>query len=486
MTTRGTLGAVLLVALVAACVPVTGPTDEATPLGTAPPLVVVSGVPTDPTSIVGAITGAGLRDDLDALAAVSSASLGYRALGAGGYETAADLVADELRALGWRVHDDPFTTPLFSDPGDAELVVGDRTFGAADIRPLIFAPGGEVQGPVVALDWDGTATEPTGPGCSVADYGALPTDAIVLVRPGPCRRRDAIIAAQQAGGVGFVAGYPWAETDAVLRPTLIEPDGIMIPAVGASRTVGDELAAAAKGNTSVRLTSHAETVDGPTRSIIAELPGTDTDTVVMLGAHLDSVIDGPGINDNGSGVAALLAIARALDGRRPRSTIRLGFWAAEEVGLHGSAHYVDGLSGSERAAIVAYLNADMVASPNGYAGVYREPGAQPGSAALSDLLWAAVQRAGATPVAVDIGGGSDHATFGRAGIVTGGVFSGANEIVSTDQAASSDAVAGQPADACYHQACDDGSKLDLDLARRLTAALADVAVSLAEDPTQID
>ena len=95
----------------------------------------------------------------------------------------------------------------------------------------------------------------------------------------------------------------------------------------------------------------------------------------MLGAHLDSVVDGPGINDNGSGVAALLELARALGGSRPGATIRLAFWSAEELGLHGSSRYVAGLSDEERDGILVYLNADMVASPNGFAGVYDEHGA---------------------------------------------------------------------------------------------------------------
>ena len=216
-----------------------------------------------------------------------------------------------------------------------------------------------------------------------------------------------------------------------------------------------------------------------TRSIIADLAGSDPNRVVMLGAHLDSVVDGPGINDNGSGVAALLELAEAIRGSVPGATIRLAFWGGEELGLRGSSDYVRNLSADERRRIVAYLNADMLASPNGIAGVYDEPRAADGSNAVRDLLMAAVERDGGAAEPVDIGGGSDHQAFVAAGIPTGGVFSGANEVISASQARRSGATAEQPADPCYHQPCDDGTALDLRLGRQLAAALADVVAQLA-------
>jgi aminopeptidase Y len=332
------------------------------------------------------------------------------------------------------------------------------------------------------IDWDPTAREPTGRGCSAADYTDLPARAIVLVRPGPCIRRDAIIAAQAAGAAAFVAGYPSADSGKVLRPTLLEPTGIEIPAIAATRPAAEALAGAGASGASVRLVADARIGSAPTRSIIAELPGSEPDTVVMLGAHLDSVIDGPGINDNGSGVAALLEIARALRESHPRATIRLAFWSDEETGLHGSSHYVNGLSTTDRDALLVYLNADMLASPNGFAGVYEEAPATGGAETVSDLIAAAVGRAGGVAVRVP-GGASDHLRFDQAGIPIGGVFSGANEILTAEQAVASGATAGSPADPCYHQACDDGSKVNLRLARILATALADVAVGLSNDPT---
>ena len=88
-------------------------------------------------------------------------------------------------------------------------------------------------------------------------------------------------------------------------------------------------------------------------NVIAELEGKNDDNVVMAGAHLDSVIEGPGINDNGSGSAALLETALMMAKVKPENTVRFAWWAGEEQGLVGSADYVAGLSQAERDRIAA-------------------------------------------------------------------------------------------------------------------------------------
>lgn len=438
--------------------------------------------PPDARSVSATITEDGLRSGLVMLADVTDASNGYRSLGSPGYAAAVEAVATSLRASGWTVSDDAFTAPTFTDDGGSSLEADGQRFGEDDIRPLIFAPAGDVTGPVVALDWLPGAAARDGKGCRTADFGELPDGAVVLVRPGPCFRRDQVLAAQAAGAAAFVAGYGGAPSGAAPRATLVDPGGLTIPAIGATGRAADALASVAEAGGVARVTTAGRTAEAATRSIIAELPGSEPSSVVMLGAHLDSVLDGPGLNDDGSGVAALLAIARALQGTRPRASVRLAFWSGEELGLLGSSHYVAELTEAERARVVAYLNADMIGSPNGYAGVYYETDAPPGSAALGALLDAAVERAGGVPVDVAIGASSDHVAFEQAGIPIGGLFSGAGEAVTQVQATSSGAAAGQPADACYHQACDGLENVDLSLARQLTTALADVAVRLAATP----
>ena len=148
-----------------------------------------------------------------------------------------------------------------------------------------------------------------------------------------------------------------------IRGTLGSP-GAEVPAVFASFATGRRLAGAEGGR--VRVTVRATSERRSTANVVADLSGGGGQDVVMAGAHLDSVTDGPGINDNGSGVAALLESAEAMaaaPGERRRA-LRFAFWGAEELGLIGSRRYLRRLERKERQRIVSYLNLDMVGSPN--------------------------------------------------------------------------------------------------------------------------
>ncbi len=184
----------------------------------------------------------------------------------------------------------------------------------------------------------------------------------------------------------------------------------------------------------------------------------------MMGAHLDSVHDGPGINDNGSGTAAVLEIARLLAGSEHPATLRFALWAGEELGLYGSGSYVQGLNSSERRAIAAYLNLDMLGSPNGVPFVYRDAAAAPGSKAIGDFLAGWLEANGNGAEFEDLGGGSDHYFFEQAGIPTGGIFSGATEVKTSAQASAYGGRADEPMDACYHLACDTPDNVDVERA----------------------
>jgi hypothetical protein len=434
----------------------------------------------DARAVAASITELGLRARIQELAQATTGSDRFRAVGSPGYDASAALVETQLAEAGWSVFPDAFDDVAFIDDGGSFLQVGDRIYGVDDIRPLTFAPTGDVEGPVVPLV--ASATEATGNGCLAADYGAVPVDAIVLVGPGDCLRRDQVLAAQEAGAGAFVAVSPDWPPDVVLRPTLLDPRGLTIPAASASHEAAEALLVAGSDGVAARLVSTAETAAIPTRTVLAELAGSLEGPVVMLGAHLDSVPDGPGINDNGSGVAALVEIARALRGTRPQATIRMAFWSGEELGLRGSLRYVAALSQEQIDDILLYVNVDMIASPNGFAGVYDEPNAAAGSSQASRLLGARVTSNGGTPVWVDLHNGSDHYGFVQAGVPTAGVFSGHLDAVSPEQAAANGSTTGQPADACYHQSCDDQENLDLGLARVLAASLAEFTVRVANDP----
>ncbi|HEY5629802.1 MAG TPA: M20/M25/M40 family metallo-hydrolase [Candidatus Limnocylindrales bacterium] len=433
----------------------------------------------NPETVATAITEAGLARRLAELEAITREADGYRSLGSAGYARAVGYLKSELGALGWTVSTDAFGADVFAPGVGGSLVAGTSTFDGDTMRPLRFAPGGTAEGPLAALGW---SPGPASAGCAAKDYASLPAKAVVVVRAHwECTVRDEVIAAQEAGVAAFIAADAVPPSDVVPMIDLQTPAGLRIPAAAVSWNTALLLVGQAEQRVRARLETHAVTRTVPTESVIADLPGVDASRVLIVGAHLDSSPYGPGLNDDGSGVAALLELARALGGTRPRVGIRLAFWAAEENGLSGSGHYLGALGLSGLRSIVAYLNADMIGAANGYVGVYADPSAPPGSSSIATLIAAAIQRHGGAFVDVDMTGTSDHWVFEQAGIPTGGVFGGAGDRVTAAEATTQGANAGQPADACYHTRCDTSANVRLPLARLLAAALADAAVRLAED-----
>ncbi|GAB3301221.1 M28 family metallopeptidase [Parasphingorhabdus pacifica] len=225
---------------------------------------------------------------------------------------------------------------------------------------------------------------------------------------------------------------------------------------------------------------------GTTYNLIAESPAGDAENVVMIGAHLDSVSVGPGINDNGTGTAAVLeaALNHAESGAEPANKLRFAFWGAEEDGLVGSSHYVDALDVTERQNIALYLNFDMVGSPNaGYFtydgddsdGEGAGPGPE-GSAEIEQSLNDAFGAAGIETEGTDFDGRSDYGPFIEVGIPAGGTFTGAEGTKSTEQAQKWGGQAGEAFDPCYHRACDTVENVNAE-ALELNANVIDEAVS---------
>jgi aminopeptidase S len=192
-------------------------------------------------------------------------------------------------------------------------------------------------------------------------------------------------------------------------------------------------------------------------NLIADWPGGDTNQVVMAGSHLDSVSSGPGINDNGSGSAAVLetALTVARTGYRPAKHLRFAWWGAEELGLVGSRYYVSSLSSTNRSRISGYLNFDMIGSPNPGYFVYDD---DPAIEKTFKDFYAGLGVP--TEIETEGDGRSDHAPFKNAGVPVGGVFSGADYIKTSAQAAKWGGTAGRAFDRCYHSSCDTTANID--------------------------
>ncbi|HEX9087228.1 MAG TPA: M20/M25/M40 family metallo-hydrolase [Arthrobacter sp.] len=224
-------------------------------------------------------------------------------------------------------------------------------------------------------------------------------------------------------------------------------------------------------------------------NILADTGGSAENTVVV-GGHLDSVRKGPGINDNGSGVAAIIETARWMkeSGITPANRVRFAFWGGEEDGLYGSQHYVDELGSAGKAQTAANLNVDMLASPNGVRSIHDGDGSDfghagpTGSKQIEDVFFRFFQENSLPAETTPFDGGSDYDAFLQAGIPGGGLFSGDVEKKTKAQVQSFGGVAGKTLDSCYHQACDTISNTDADLLKEMSGALAYAAATYALAP----
>jgi Zn-dependent M28 family amino/carboxypeptidase len=225
-----------------------------------------------------------------------------------------------------------------------------------------------------------------------------------------------------------------------------------------------------------------------TTNVIADYPGGRMDRTVVVGAHLDSVAEGPGINDNGSGSAGILEIALQMSklNIKPTNHVRFAFWGAEEEGLHGSTFYVNQLSARERKEIAVNLNFDMIGSPNFVRFVYDGDGSAfgtsgpSGSGTVEKVFNDYFASQGLQTEPTEFDGRSDDAAFINAGIPAGGLFSGAEDIKTTREAAIYGGTGGVAYDSCYHQACDDIKNLNTTALEQLADGAAHATLALAQ------
>jgi hypothetical protein len=382
----------------------------------------------------GPIAEADIREHLAALQRIARRNRNTRAAGRPGDRETSDYIARRLRAAGWKVRFQAVSFPFFQILGRPEVQGLAR---GRDFSVLRYSGSGAVTGRVTAID-DRACTE--------AALAPVRRGDVAVVARGTCTFRVKARNAQRAGAAALVVVD--REATRPVSATLGDPDATDIPVVAVSAAAGARLARA-QGRVTLRVQTRSQR--RRSRNVLAETPGAAPDgRFVMAGAHLDSVPAGPGINDNGSGIAALLEVAERLAGR---PGLRLGFWAAEELGLHGSRRYVRGLSATQRRQLIAYLNLDMVGSPRPRPQVYD----------TDNDAERALRRAFAGPEQeIRLGGASDHAAFQRAGIPVGGLFTGA----------------GRRADPCYHRRCDDLDNVDLAMNAKMARAAQDAMVAL--------
>ncbi|MGZ8801155.1 MAG: M28 family metallopeptidase [Mycobacterium sp.] len=386
-----------------------------------------------------------------------------RALGTPGYDASVDYVVNALRDKGFDVQTPEFEVRLPWADEPSLTVAGD----SVPAKPMEYTIGTEsegVAGPLVPARVEDT------PGCTASDYDGLPVEgAVVLVDRGSCPFGAKQAVAAERGAVALIVANN--EEGDEMGGTLGEGTEVKVPVISVTKAAGAQLRGQQGAPVAIKLNAGVRVEK--TRNVIAQTKTGSTTDVVMVGGHLDSVAEGPGINDNASGVAAVLATALQL-GSSPQvnNAVRFGFWGSEEFGLLGSSNYLESLNVDALKDIALYLNFDMLGSPNpGYftydgdqstrpdarEGVPRVP---EGSAGIERTFVAYLDGAGKPAEDTSFDGRSDYDGFTKSGVPAGGLFSGAEAKMSVEQAEVWGGQADEPFDPNYHKATDTLDRVD--------------------------
>ncbi|MGB5113290.1 MAG: M28 family peptidase [Mycobacterium sp.] len=381
--------------------------------------------PTDPArDLAGKVNADAIFAHLEELNGIATANQGNRAVGTPGYEATVNYVAGMLRESGFEVSTPEFDWLKMGDPGKPTLEIAGRRYPVTQASPLAPTPRGGVSG---------RSLRPRKPaGCAAADYGDV-HGALAIVDDTGCSVVVKQNAAVAKGAVGLLV------VSAGRAKGLFEPgyyQKLTLPVA----VIDDNTDAALRRTTApVRLRLDGEASVAKSRNVIAQTTTGDIANVVVAGANLDSAPRSPGINDNGTGVAALLTIAGEL-GPAPEvgNAVRFAFWGSEIVGAAG--RYVSGLDDGQLDDIAAYLDADMLGSQN--AGYFTYDGDQSaqtsqapeGSAGIERTLAGYLNLAGIRPADIPLDTSSDYGPFLAAGVPVGGLTTGSTQQKTAVQA----------------------------------------------------
>lgn len=379
-----------------------------------------------------AVSTARMRQHLAALQRIADAHDGTRVSASPGYAASVRYVRDALAAAGFKPNVIPFPFTSYRERRELarQLTPVERAIRVEAIDYSPSTPTGGLRGRVAAAD----------SGCEPGDFAGT-RGRIAIASRGVC---FIFQKAQNAAAAGAIALLVFNPEPGPIDATLGDPNASRIPVAAVEAPVARSLLSANGASVSLELTTEKRRTTS--QNVIASTH--ERGPVLLVGAHLDSVLAGPGINDNGSGVAALLEIARVVRARAQGLAVRFAFWGAEEFGLIGSRAYADGV---DRSQLVGYLNFDMLGTRGGSAGVYK--------GRFAKRMLAYFTQRGLSAEIVDLAGRSDHFPFEQIGVPTGGLFAGVNS--------------------CYHARCDRLAGVDMTLLKQLASAAAFGIASIA-------
>ena len=411
------------------------------------------------------VTLEGVREHQAAFQAIANANGGTRAAGTPGYTDSVEYVVDRLEAAGWDVTLDEFPFIFIGPSTLQQLTPVNATYETGAFTGSGY---GTVTGSVIPVDINLVPPRASTSGCEAADFAGLnfsgPSD-IALIQRGTCTFAVKAVNAQAAGAeavIIFNQGNDPTREGLIVGTLIPGGEGVTIPVVGGSFANGEALS---QPGSTARVTVPAPE-SRPQVNVIAEKASTrplGKDNVVMAGAHLDSVQAGPGINDNGSGSAALLEVAEQLatSSRRTRSASRGG--APRRRACSARPRTSTASARPRRTEIALYLNFDMIGSPNYIFMVYDgDESSFPAPVPIPD---GSIADRGLVRVLLHLGrravrrrefsGRSDYQAFILNDIPAGGLFTGAEERQDgASRRRSGAAPRAQQFDPCYHLACD--------------------------------
>ncbi|RGP59758.1 hypothetical protein FSPOR_11103 [Fusarium sporotrichioides] len=424
-------------------------------------------LPTTPRAMNKKLTISSLDNSLQKLYNIALDNNNSRAFGLPGYKASLDFV------LGRLSHGDQFDisvqpfTHLFSQTRKIALTgpEGEKVDAVSlqynHATPL---PGG-VTAPLVLIPID----DERGSGCFEDQWKGIDVKGkIALIKRGKCHFINKLKLAKESGASAAIVFNDNPAQTAGSGSLGAENIGTLAPVGVITYDQGNAWAERLKAGETleINLIIDVLTEKRETWQIIADTKEGNPDNIVMLGAHLDSVQEGPGINDNGSGVAALISIADAIKYKSFKNKLRFAFWGAEESGMIGSTYYVSNLS-EEASKIRFYYNYDMIASLKPYYIVYSDSDAHKSGA---KYLYEYLTECGYPAEYAPFGSSSDYIGFLELGIPSSGIFTGA----------------GPPQDVCYHTACDDIKNINKEAflvnAKAAAYAAASLALSVEDVP----
>ncbi|PIB03045.1 Aminopeptidase [Cercospora beticola] len=408
-----------------------------------------------------------------------------RVIGSAGHQATLEYIWATIAKLGDYYNLTEQNFPAYSgNVFESRLVLGDEVINNASAMSL--TPPTKDNEPV-----HGLLVLVENSGCSASDYPASVKNNIAFIKRGQCAFGDKSL---NAGKAGALAAVIYNNENGTLHGTMGTPDPQHVATFGISLEEATPTLDKLKSGKEVDAIAYIDAVVSTirTQNIVAQTRDGDPDNCVMLGAHSDSVPEGPGINDDGSGTISLLEVARELTNYTVNNCVRFAWWAAEEEGLVGSNFYSSTLPEEENLKVRLFMDYDMMGSPNFAYQIYNATNDESpvGSEQLRDLYVDWYKKHGLNYTFIPFDGRSDYDGFIRAGIPAGGIATGAEGIKTKEEAKIFGGKAGDWYDPCYHQLCDDVGNVNVTAwvvnTKLIAHSVATYAVSLDDFPKRTD